>query len=93
MAKTITRTITTGYNYNAFITEGDNMKKVGSVTVKEQPRSRKAVEAILTENKLDTTAVLVLSGTTEKLYKMSEEDFIKNSAEVKDEPAETAKTK
>lgn len=93
MAKTITRTITTGYNYNAFITAGENLKKIGSVTVKEQPRSIKAEKAILAENKLDENAILVLAGTTEKLYKMSEENFIKYAEEVKDEATATAETK
>lgn len=90
MAQKITKTITTGYIYDVFKKKGDNLTKVATLTSSEQFRSAKGIKEFLKANEQDENATVILVGTIDKKYEISEEDFIKYATEIKKAESETA---
>jgi hypothetical protein len=80
----ITRTLIVGYNYNVLRQEGNTMNIIGAVSVPTVIRSMKEQKAVLTANKYQESDVLVLTGSTQKQYEMSEADFMKYATVVTD---------
>jgi hypothetical protein len=87
--KKITRTLIVGYNYNVLRQNGNTMEIIGTVTVPTVIRSMKEQKNVLTAKKFNESDVLVLTGSTQKQYEMSEADFMKYATAVTDVSEET----
>lgn len=88
--KTITRTLIIGYNYDVCRRSGNTMEIVGSIMNPTVIRSIKEQKKVLVENEYLETDVLVMTNTEQRLYEMSEADFI-TYATVVTEPQEEPK--
>lgn len=91
--KNITRTIVTGYAYDAMKRTGDTLVKVKEVITESPIRSIKQQTEVLLKNGLQGDHVLVQNRTIEKQYVMDEETFIKYSKEVTEIPPADNKEK
>ena len=76
-SKKIKRTLIESYDYEVMRRNGKTMELIGVVNNPSSIRSMKEQKQVLKDNEYMESDVLVLTGTTQKSYEMSEDDFKK----------------